>query len=219
MDNFSYVLEATADDYKRYILDHPLFTAITNGKITREHYVAYLRETYHLVGHTSKATALVPPRLGDERPELREWFEDVARTEQNHDLFCVKDLKELGLDPQPILDAGMGPGSWAMVSQLYYICTIENPIGVLGVAMATEGLGADLATPYADILEKEYDIPHGATTFLRSHGVLDVRHVEEVRQGVNELPTGPEEVEKIVHARRMTVFYYGRLFSDVLDAA
>ena len=105
----------------------------------------------------------VGPRLGGERPELREWFEDVTRTEQNHDQFCVKDLKELGLDPKPILDQGMGPGSWAMVSQLYYICTIENPIGVLGVAMATEGLGADLATLYADILEKEYDIPHGAT--------------------------------------------------------
>jgi hypothetical protein len=35
--------------------------------------------------------------------------------------------------------------------------------------MATEGLGADLPTGYADILEKDYDIPHSATTFLRSH--------------------------------------------------
>src|SRR4051812_24247127 len=80
MDHFGHVLKATANDYQRYILDHPLFTAITNGKITREHYVSYLRETYHLVGHTSKATALVPPRLGQKRPKLREWFEDVART-------------------------------------------------------------------------------------------------------------------------------------------
>jgi hypothetical protein len=64
------------------ILDHPLFTAITNGKITRAHYVSCLREAYHLVGHTSKATALVPRRLGDERPELREWFEDVAHTRE-----------------------------------------------------------------------------------------------------------------------------------------
>jgi hypothetical protein len=57
---------------------------------------------------SSKATALVPPQLGDERPDLREWFQDVARTEQNHDLFCVKDLKELGLDP--VLLPGFGAG-------------------------------------------------------------------------------------------------------------
>jgi hypothetical protein len=43
MDSFSYVLEATADDHQRHILGHPLFTALANGKITRERYVAYLR--------------------------------------------------------------------------------------------------------------------------------------------------------------------------------
>jgi pyrroloquinoline quinone (PQQ) biosynthesis protein C len=218
MDNFDYVLESTADDYKLHILDHPLLAALSKGEITREHYVAYLRETYHLVGHTSKATALVPPRL-DHRPDLRDWFVDVARTEQNHDQFCVKDLKALGLDPDPILAQGMGPGAWAMISQLYYMSTIDNPIGVLGVAMATEGLGADLATAYADVLESEYGIPHAATTFLRSHGVLDIRHVEEVRQGVNEIVDGEEELNKVIHARRMTIFYYGQLFSDVLNAA
>lgn len=218
MDNFDMVLEATASDYKRHILQHPLFEELVAGRVTREHYVAYLRETYHLVGHTSKATALVPPRLATERPELRDWFVDVARTEQNHDLFCVKDLRELGLDPDPILSAPMGRGAWAMVSQLYYICTIENPIGVLGVAMATEGLGADLAAAYADILEANYGIPHSATTFLRSHSVLDKGHVEEVRHGVNNLVDGDAELRKVINGRKMTIFYYGQLFTDVLEA-
>ena len=112
-------------------------------------------------------------------------------------LFCVFDLKELGLDPERIPHQGNGTlrlGQW-LSQPAYDVCTIENLIGVLGVAMATEGLGADLATPDASILEKDDGIPDGATTFLRSHGLLMYAMSRRSCQGVNDLPLDKEEVE------------------------
>jgi len=59
MDNFDTVLNATKDDYENYILSNPLLEVLASGRMTRIHYIGYLRETYHLVRHTSKALALV----------------------------------------------------------------------------------------------------------------------------------------------------------------
>jgi len=217
-DTYQDILERTQGDYETHVLGHPLFKRVAEGKMTTDNYVAYLRETYHLVGHTSRATALVPARIRENDPALADWFADVAKDEQNHDRMCVHDLKTLGLDPTPILKRGMGPGSWAMISQLYYMCTQANPLGVLGVAMTTEGLGADLATGYADLLEAQYGVPREATTFLRNHGVLDQHHVEEVRNGVNTHARTEDDIQLVEHARRMTIFYYGQLFTDVLTS-
>ena len=49
MDNFDTVLNATKDDYENYILSNPLLEVLASGRMTRIHYIGYLRETYHLV--------------------------------------------------------------------------------------------------------------------------------------------------------------------------
>jgi len=58
-ENFERIMQATKDDYELHILNNPLLGVLINGQMTRTHYIAYLRETYHLVRHTSKAR----PRL------------------------------------------------------------------------------------------------------------------------------------------------------------
>lgn len=217
MTNYELVIQQTQKVYEDKILRHPIFYVVANGLMTRKHYIAYLKETYHLVRHTSKALALVGANLPDDRRGLRGWFFTQSLDEHNHDLFCVKDLTALGENPDKVLDGTMMSGAWGLVAQNYYMAAYGNPVAIVGVATGTEGLGADLATSFADMIVEKYGIPRNATTFLRTHGQSDVGHVAEAKRALNEYVTSESDLRDIVFAREMTLRYYSQLFTDVLS--
>lgn len=215
MNTYEKIVEATKADYKQFVASNQLLEVVTSGAMQREHYFAYLRETYHLVRHTSRMLALGGARLPDNRRALRNWFFEQVLEENGHDLFCIKDLKNLGGDYEAILSGQPGPGAWGLITQNYYMATYGNPVGILGVATATEGLGADFGSMFADVMVGKYGFPSNAVTFLRSHGGFDVRHLKEAVDAL-ELIT-EDEVSDVIQARRMTFRYYGQLFSDVMS--
>lgn len=217
MSLFDEIVESTRSDYDAFVATNPLLKLVFEGKMTRHHYIAYLRETYHLVRHTSRALSLAGARLTDDRRDLRNWFFEQVHEENGHDLFCIKDLRNLGEDPKRILDGVPSAGAWGLITQNYYMATYGNPAGILGVATATEGLGATLGSQLATFLEQRYEIPATAVTFLRSHGGFDVKHLEDAKRAINEMVSDPIDVRDITHARRMTFRSYGQLFLDVFE--
>jgi pyrroloquinoline quinone (PQQ) biosynthesis protein C len=216
MTVFQRIVEATAQDYADMIENSPLLALVKSGRMTLAHYKAYLRETYHLVRHTPRMLALGGARLGDDRRELRNWFFEQVTEENGHDLFCIKDLESLGENPRSLLAGMPGKGVWGLVCQNYFMATYGNPVGILGVATATEGLGAEFGTHFADLLTHRYELRSNATTFLRSHGGFDGRHLAEAVTALEYVRSN--EVEEIIHARRMTLQFYGQMFLDVLAA-
>lgn len=219
MNQFERLVELTAADYELHIVGNPLMVQLSQGEVTQDHYVAYLIETFHLVRHTSRCLALAAARLGDERRGLRAWLLEQAGDEHGHELFCLNDLRQLGVNSERALRVLPGPGAWGLVAQNYYMATYGNPVGLLGVATATEGMGASLAGRMAQVLEQHYGIPHAALTFLRSHAGFDQRHLKEAQRAVNEQLVEAADFELVVHARRMTYRYYGQLFKDACHAA
>ena len=218
MDRFEQLVEATRADYAAHILKNPLIAHLAGGDITRDLYAAYLVETYHLVRHTSRTLALAASRLAEPQRALRAWFLEQAAEEDGHELFCLKDMKNLGFDPAVATAAMPGPGAWALFTQNYYMAAHGNPVSMLGVATATEGMGAELAGGMAQLLVQRHGMPDHAVTFLRSHAGFDRRHLDEARRAVNEL-AAEVDLPGIVHARRMTYRHYGQLFTDVAGTA
>ena len=214
MDRFEELLAATAADQQRYVLDNPLLVLVAAGRATRDQYAVYLRETYHLVRHTSRALARAGSHVEDDQRALRAWLLEQAHEEHGHEQFCLKDLRALGLDPYAITSQMPGPGAWGVITQNYFFAAVGHPEALLGVASATEGMGAELAGDLARALIDHYDIPEVATTFLRSHAGFDRRHYEQVRVAVNRCGNA-ENLPWIEHGRRMTFFHYGGLFREV----
>lgn len=214
MDVFDQVLEATAVDYRQHIVENPLFRRVAAGRATRDQYAVYLRETYHLVRHTSRALARGASRLDDRRRVLRAWLLEQANEEHGHELFCLKDLQSLGLAPEIVTASRPGAGAWGVVTQNYYFASEGNPVALLGVASATEGMGAELAGELVSVLTEHYGIPSAATTFLRSHAGFDQRHFALVQRAINALDSD-EDRAWVIHGRRMTFVYYGHLFREV----
>jgi pyrroloquinoline quinone (PQQ) biosynthesis protein C len=216
MHKFDLIVQKTKNEYKQFVETNPLLRVVASGGMTRAHYASYLRETYHLVRHTSRMLALGGARLSDDRRGLRNWFFEQVLEENGHDLFCIKDLKNIGLDSDFLLNSQPSAGAWGLITQNYYMATYGNPVGILGVATATEGLGADFGTMFADVMTEQYGIPSNAVTFLRSHGGFDAKHLQEAVEAIEFVHDN--ELEYVVHARRMTFRLYGQLFNDVLTA-
>jgi thiaminase len=218
MTNFEKLLTATAREFTSEIENNPLIELVLGGGMKREHYIAYLRETYHMVRHTSRMLSLAGARLGDDYRGLRDWFFEQVREENNHDLLCVNDLRNLGEDVERVLSVPPKPGSWGLVAQNYYMATYGSPLGILGVASLTEGLGADLGKVVADTLRQQYGMERNQVTFIKSHGGFDARHIEDVKNAVNDLLVNDSDLDEVVQGRRMTIHYYGQMFRDVLSA-
>lgn len=218
MEAYRKVLERTAADYDRVYADHPLFEMTLAGKLRTDIYIRYLIETYHMVKHTVHMLALGVAGAGPDRTDLRDWFIEQLDEERNHDLLLLKDLKNLGVPEEVVKKTRPGRGARGLITQNYYMTTYGNPVGILGVASLTEGLGATAATQMAECLNSLYRIPRNATTFLRSHGGFDVKHIEDVRRAINEIMR-PDELEYVIHARRMTIYTYGQMFDDALEGA
>ncbi|MFI1582240.1 iron-containing redox enzyme family protein [Embleya sp. NPDC020630] len=216
MSNFDDLLAATEEDYKASIEKNGLIELVLGGGMKREHYVSYLRETYHMVRHTSRMLSLAGARLGDDYRGLRDWFFEQVQEENNHDQFCMNDLRNLGEDVAQVLAVPPKPGSWGLVSQNYYMATYGNPVGILGVASLTEGLGAELGKAMAQVLRDRYGLERNQVTFIKSHGGFDAKHIEDVKRAVNELLVKDSDMADVIQGRRMTIHYYSRMFDDVL---
>src|SRR4051812_23372876 len=145
MSRYDSVVAATQSEFDRSIGGHPIVPHVISGGMTREQYITYLRETYHMVRHTPRMLALAAAKCEDHQRGLRNWFIEQTEEENGHDLFCLKDLRHLGEDAQRVVASGPLPGAWGLVCQNYFMATYGNPAGILGVASITAGLGASTA--------------------------------------------------------------------------
>jgi len=59
---------------KPHIDCHPIFARLLSGDFTRFHYLAYLRETYHLVKHTPNYLMIAADRVAKNDARLSAYF-------------------------------------------------------------------------------------------------------------------------------------------------
>ncbi|GAA2217208.1 iron-containing redox enzyme family protein [Streptomyces nogalater] len=197
-----------------YIEQHPFVESIMKGTLTPAVYAAYLRETYHLVTQTPYFLSAAAAHSDEEW--LQDWFLDLARDERHHNRLCVRDLKKMGYDPDTYLGTIPGLGTWTMVGQNHYLARAGNPVGIIGFAAATEGLGAALAPKVAAAM-RQYEFAKDALSFLKVHSTEDQEHIETVRKGFLRCAEDSEAYTVMVAAWKYTLRAYAQLFTDALE--
>jgi pyrroloquinoline quinone (PQQ) biosynthesis protein C len=151
-----------------YIDCHPIFARLAGGDLTRFHYLAYLRETYHLVKHTPKYLTIAANRVAADDQRLSAYFRKFAQEETGHESLCIRDIKALGEDVDVILSGDPNPGAWGILTQCYFWAAQTNPVALLGDAFATEELGFASGIEVASRLETNYGIPPSNQFFAGS---------------------------------------------------
>ena len=217
MNVSSFVLEASEEDYRKAFDAHPVFVALQAGTFSRTAYLAYLRETFHLIRHTTATFTRAVAHVPDTHRGFRGWLLDQAVDEHNHDLLCITDIEALGEDPTKFLSAHPRRGAWGLITQSYYIAE-HNPLALLGFLLTTEGLGATYASKYADVLTSPlYGYKSNQVTFLRAHGGFDIKHFDDVKRFMDNLDADDALRDAILAVRRFTISYYAQMLSDSLD--
>jgi pyrroloquinoline quinone (PQQ) biosynthesis protein C len=202
---------------KPHIDCHPIFARLLSGDFTRFHYLAYLRETYHLVKHTPNYLMIAADRVAKNDARLSAYFRKFGLEETGHERLCIRDINALGENPDLIVSGDANPGAWGIVTQCYYWAVQGNPLALLGDAFATEELGVASGLEVADILERKHGIPRQATNFLRVHGSEDEQHLEAAARLIEWYAGDRDHYAEIDFATRMTYRSYGQLFTDVLE--
>lgn len=182
---------------------------------TLSNYVAYLRETYHLVRQTSLYLAAAASNFATDA-WFRKWLLNMANEEFGHERLCEHDIDSLGFDSSQILDCLPGRGAWQMISQNHYVAH-SDPVFLIGFAMATEGLGAELAGKAAKKLTQVHDIPANATKFLTTHGHEDKEHYRSVQRAFERYAEDERKFEGIIFTWKCTINGYAQLFDDILE--
>ena len=183
----AFVLEASEQDYREAFDAHPVFLALQNGTFSRSAYLAYLRETFHLIRHTTSTFARAVSHVPDTHRGFRGWLLDQAVDEHNHDLLCITDIEALESSLQDFFPRIRDAEPGVLITQCYYIAE-HNPVALLGYLLTTEGIGASYAAKYADLLTSPlYGYKSNQVTFLRAHGGFDIKHFDEVKKFMDEL--------------------------------
>ncbi len=217
MNLSAFVLEASEQDYREAFDAHPVFVALQTGTFSRTAYLAYLRETFHLIRHTTSTFARAVSFVPESHRSFRGWLLDQAVDEHNHDLLCITDIEALGEQPDRFLSAHPRRGAWGLITQGYYLAE-HNPLALLGYLLTTEGIGATYASKYADMLSASpYSYKSNQVTFLRAHGGFDIKHFDEVKKFMDDLDADEQLRNAILAVRRFTIRYYARMLKDSLE--
>jgi pyrroloquinoline quinone (PQQ) biosynthesis protein C len=200
----------TAAD-REYLLQAPVIGEALAGRISRERYVAFLTQAWHHVRHTVPLLMAVGARLPDRHAKLQKSLIHYLEEEVGHDDWILNDIAAAGGDRHAAAASVPNVETDAMVAYAWDTVQRRNPIGFFGMVYVLEGTSVSLAVRAADEIERSLGLPKKAFTYLRSHGTLDLEHIEDLG-GILDGLTDPADQAAVVRCARAMFWLYGNVF-------
>jgi pyrroloquinoline quinone (PQQ) biosynthesis protein C len=201
---------ATARD-RQFLLDAPVIGEALAGRLSREQYLAFLEQAWHHVRHTVPLLMAVGSRLPDRHAQLRRDLLHYLEEETGHDDWILNDIEAAGGDRRAVRASMPSVETDAMVACAWDTVQRRNPVGFFGMVYVLEGTSVALAARAADAIEKSLRLPGNAFTYLRSHGALDVEHIEHLG-GILDRFTLQDDRAAVIRCARSMFWLYGHVF-------
>jgi pyrroloquinoline quinone (PQQ) biosynthesis protein C len=191
----------------------PLIHQALGGGVTQVTYLDFLAQAYHHVRHTFPLLASAAARTTD--MSYQKALLSYMNEERGHDEWILDDIHALGGDAEGVRNGKAGGACQLMVAYSYYAVEHISPYALLGSVHVLEGMSAALATHAANAIQKSLGVRQdGGFSYLRSHGQLDVQHVELFKSLVNEI-ADPRAFDIVLNSVRMFYKLYGDIFREL----
>ncbi|MBT4256140.1 MAG: iron-containing redox enzyme family protein [Halieaceae bacterium] len=207
-------LQAETSDARERLLGNSLVRQALAGDMSSDGYVAFLCQAFHHVRHTTPLLMAAGARMSVEKEWLRTAMAQYVEEELGHQEWILNDIAASGYDADVARHSRPNPETELMVAYAYYLIDRVNPVAFLGMVHVLEGTSTDIAIKAADCIAGSTDLPKAAFSYLRSHGALDVSHVEFFEKLLAQIDE-PGDQSEIIHASRMFYRLYGDVFSSV----
>jgi long-chain acyl-CoA synthetase len=204
---------ATVSD-RDYLLQAPVIRQALEGRISRARYLAFLTEAWHHVRHTVPLLMAVGARLPESHAKLRSELLHYLEEEMGHDDWILNDIEAAGGDRQAVVASVPNVETDAMVAYAWDVVQRRNPLGFFGMVFVLEGTSVALAVRAADEIERALGLPKSAFTYLRSHGTLDLEHIEHLG-GILDGLTHREDQSAVIQCARAMFWLYGNVFRSL----
>ena len=209
MSFYDELIEATAAD-RAALYTAPAIVASLEGRVTRAMYIAFLRQAYHHVKHTTPLLMAVGARLLERLAWLRWPVAEYIEEEIGHEEWILNDIAAAGGDTAAVYEGMPELATEVMVAYAYDLIQRRNPVGFFGMVFVLECTSVALALKAADLIQRTLDLPDTAFSYLRSHGTLDQSHTQHLADLVNRLET--EDQREVLRAARAFFKLYGDVF-------
>ncbi|MFT6624271.1 MAG: pyrroloquinoline quinone (PQQ) biosynthesis protein C [Cycloclasticus sp.] len=193
-----------------FLLAAPIINKAVSGTISLDEYTAFLIQAYHHVKHTTPLLMATGGRLTEEKEWLRNAVAEYIEEELGHQEWILNDLAACGIDKEEVRNSVPAFETEMMVAYAYDTINRVNPLGFFGMVQVLEGTSIATADKAADGIQKALGLPDEAFSYLKSHGALDLEHIEFFKGLMNKIDRPNEQVLIIRCAKH---FY--RLYGDV----
>ena len=195
---------------RNYLLSSPIILRTFKGDISKEDYLAFLTQAFYHVRHTVPLLMAVGSKMTMEQEWLREAIGEYIEEEMGHQEWILNDIAAAGGNKEAVRHGKPDVSTELMVSYAYDTIHRGNSLGFFGMVLVLEGTSIKLATNAAEIIQKTLGLPDKAFSYLKSHGSLDLEHMDFFESLMNKI-TNSEDQKAISHAAN--VFY--RLYADI----
>ncbi|WMR33562.1 TenA family transcriptional regulator [Metapseudomonas otitidis] len=210
MSFFDTLQDATAQE-RQALFNAPVIRDALSGVVSLEGYVAFLTQAYHHVRHTvplmMACGAKLPGRLEWLRGAVCEYIEE----EYGHEQWILNDIAACGGDAEQVRNSRPALSIELMVAFLYDLIARDNPVGLFGMVNVLEGTSIALATQAAGTIRESLSLPPTASSYLTSHGALDIDHMATYRSLMNRLDRA-EDQDAVIHAAKVVYRLYTDMF-------
>jgi len=201
-------LQDQTEQARNAMLSSAVIEQSTSGKVTRDMYIAFLSQAYYHVSHTVPLLMSAGSRLPAEKEWLRAALAEYIEEEYGHHEWILNDIRACGGDAESVRSGIPGRAIELMLAWLYYRIERVNPLCVFGMVHVLEGTSVHIATPIAESLQHALNLPEEATTYLRSHGALDLEHLKFFASLMDKV-TDERDQQDIIHTANVVYVLYG----------
>jgi pyrroloquinoline quinone (PQQ) biosynthesis protein C len=196
---------------REFLLSAPVIQRALDGQITRELYLAFLKEAYHHVRHTMPLLMAVGSRLEPRHHWLQKELVHYLDEEIGHDQWILNDIEAAGGSAALVKDSAPCIETGAMVAYAYDTVMRRAPVGFFGMVFVLEGTSVALALSAAERIQSALALPGAAFTYLRSHGKLDQEHVHHLASILDRLDPAAD-LPAVIDCARAIYWLYGSMF-------
>lgn len=205
------LLEET-DHSRRTLEAQKTVQDMLQGEMTKEAYICFLRDLYHIVWHFCPIMAAAASRCPDEFKAVRYHLYHNINEEKGHEDLVLADLKKFGIKSDVVVATPPSFPVQAMLAYNYHTSERSHPCSVLGMLYVLEIIssvyGGQVAASIAEGLNMP--LPEGFT-FLHSHASMDLDHMANLRALLESIKD--KNVQDIVIRAIQMNFY---LFTEFL---
>jgi pyrroloquinoline quinone (PQQ) biosynthesis protein C len=183
---------------------------------TQEHYVGFLRETYHNASMNPRLGSLFHAHLDGGSPALEARFLKHNASEVGHNLLALADLAAMGEDAEAVRLSRPLPQTEALAAFAAFQIQFRNPLAYLGYLYHLEAIAVTLGEGALANLAKA-EIPRGAFSFLKEHAEADQAHLQLNRQYIEGFVRNEGDLEAVLYGVRGACTLYGLMLQGIAD--